>query len=288
MATFGEYRQIVAATSSAMGQREWKLDKSGENRILRDKKGTMVAAWMGNEEKVDTSEEVLFLSEEVYESVSQRMNKIQKVKSQHTTYIGEGQSWLSGKFNPRWSLDRCVRWAKVNGWKMTEIEEKTTKASSWYVLRCFPGEASLKMVWYIGVRLGLQGKSPDDDKTSQAMVKETFLVEWKKGKEGERTEGEQVFKGMMRAMSSQSNSSGERGIGDKRGSRTPRKLGKAGVADGISITKAMANYVWVERVDVVKGEMRLEVKVVERHMNKKDGWQELSKHTQEWYVAAEE
>lgn len=64
---------------------------------------------MGNEEKVDRSEEVLFLSEEVYERVTQRMNKIQKVKSQHTIYIGEGQSWLSGKFNPRWSPERCDR-----------------------------------------------------------------------------------------------------------------------------------------------------------------------------------
>ena len=73
---------------------------------------------------------------------------------------------------------------------------------------------------------------------------------------------------------------------DKRVGSTPTKMEQAGGAYGIKATKSLAIHAWDELLDIVKAEIRMEVKIYEKALgNKIHGG--LGGHMRAWYAAAQ-
>ena len=99
-------------------------------------------------------------------------------------------------------------------------------------------------------------------------------------------QGEHAFRSMQRSQSAHSEIEMEAGQGrGKREVRTPTK-GIAGIADGIKISKTLVGYAREELQEVIKSQLKLEVKIYEKAMGKKPNGG-LGGHMHAWYEAVE-
>ena len=212
MTSFQEYgHALMRATDVVTGQK-WKEDGSNEVWVLRDKNQKMIATWTSRSDSVAKEDRVMCIHETYAKKVQRKITTIQKDRAKHRSYAGAGQLWLEGVYNPRWTPEECLLFTKENGWLTATIESNPGPDTSYYIIRLFPGKGSIKMVWYIGERVGFQGTAPDGESVTLGSVADAFDRKYEQiAKALKGGVGGHAFESMKRAQSVQSRGEGERG-----------------------------------------------------------------------------
>ena len=295
--TFGSYNQVIGDAGLLAGAQgvEWEWDEEEEMHLLKGQdgkwKGVIMAAWEGEEDEDKEGEETRFMIHPVWKTEFEKeIKKKRKIRVRHKGVDTNGEWWIEGKLNPTLTMRAMNDWALDRGWDPETKEVDAGKPTARFETVLFKGKASMKLVQYLGGRLGVQGKAPARYGLTTGDVGRLFLEEWGKKKEKVEENGVKVFQKMKRSLSGvkQEEEEEEGGEGGRRGSarkrRTPSKLMEKGMVEEgkkINLTKNLARLVWKEVGEKVRAETAMEAKMAE--MANKGAMQEvLSK----WYEAA--